>query len=638
MSIPCFARNSMKNPLFATLALACAPSLLLAQNVPTGFTIDTLVASGLSSPNDVCFLPDGRALIANSGGSVSLYAGTSTTAIPIGTVPSVASGSEEGLLSIAADPGFASNGHFYVYYSSAVDAFMHLDRFTCTGDLANPASTNLQFTAASRHIVLGTLLDNASNHNGGSLRFGPDGKLYLCVGDDAIACNAQNPNMQVGALMRLDVSGLPAGPSLALPSFATLDPGNNPLSHNNDFTQLVIAHGLRNPFRMEIDPITGNVYLGDVGANQVEEYSEYVYPTFGGLQLVNFGWPWREGNVTGGTCGGNPPPGLTDPIAWQAHGSGWSAVMGGARYRNLGKPRDFGAAYEGSAFFFDYYAGDVRRLVHNGSSWQPAPAVPGQPSAANWAQNFYNITSLRLGPDGALWITSHASNALQRVRPTSSAVSTVAVFGADQRSPAGEAFPLPLVVRVLDAQQNPMAGAVVQWSTNGPATLSASNPSFTDANGYASTLVTATGGGVIAVTGASPGALTNATFPLFARELTTATGPGFLQVAIANATSAVPANVPYVLFLSFPGSPSLPTILGPLCIDPTWPLAFVIEDGLGVFGGVSFSGTGGIGSPSLLKVYALPPGIFSGLQMSFQAIGFDPLTGWFRTNCATRAF
>jgi hypothetical protein len=90
--------------------------------------------------------------------------------------------------------------------------------------------------------------------------------------------------------------------------------------------------------------------------------------------------------------------------------------------------------------------------------------------------------------------------------------------------------------------------------------------------------------------------------------------------------------------LSFPGSPTLPTIVGPLCIDPTYALAVVIEDGVGAFGFVSFSGTGGIGNPSLTKVYTLPPGLFTGLAIRFQAVGFDAIDGWFRTDCHTRQF
>ena len=98
-----------------------------AQTVPTGFVIDTVIPSGLNAPLDFCFLPDGRCLIANRAGAVSVYAGGS--AVTVGTVPNVESGGERGLLSIAADPNFPTNGQIYVYYSSTLDAFMHLWAF-----------------------------------------------------------------------------------------------------------------------------------------------------------------------------------------------------------------------------------------------------------------------------------------------------------------------------------------------------------------------------------------------------------------------------------------------------------------------------------------------------------------------------
>ena len=182
---------------------------------------------------------------------------------------------------------------------------------------------------------------------------------------------------------------------LTLPSFATLDPGTNPLSANNDFSQLVIAYGLRNPFRMEIDPWTGSLYIGDVGENTEEEYSEYVYPA-GALPLVNFGWPWREGPIAGpGGCGGSTPAGLTEPLASVSHSASWQAIMGGARYRNQGGVSDFGPAYAESAFFLDYAFGELRRLEHAGT-WGPSPAVPGQPSSTNGCTGFKRSTSRRL--------------------------------------------------------------------------------------------------------------------------------------------------------------------------------------------------------------------------------------------------
>ncbi|HEX6812789.1 MAG TPA: PQQ-dependent sugar dehydrogenase [Planctomycetota bacterium] len=626
-----------RSSLVTSLLVVSLATPVLAQTVPTGFVVDTLVSTGLSTPNDCCFLPDGRALIANSGGGVSIYAGT--TAVAIGTVPNVEAGGERGLLSIAADPAFPLNGHVYVYYSSTLDTFMHLDRFTCTGDLANPASTNVAFAAASRHVLLGALPDAAGNHNGGSARFGPDGMLYVTVGDDANACNAQSTTSQVGCLLRLDVSTRPAGGSLVLPAFSALDPGSNPLSASTDFSQLVIAYGLRNPFRMEIDQLTGNLYIGDVGAGAMEEYTEYVYPT-GPLQLVNFGWPWREGNQAGFGCSGSQPPGLVDPIAAVSHGGGgWAAVMGGARYRNQGGVYDFGPSYEGSAFFTDYYAGQLRRLVNTGT-WGPAPAVPGQPSATNWGTGFNSVTSMRQGPDGALWFTQHTGQGvLKRIRLLGPTNSVTAISGSGQRGPAGEAFPQPLVARVFDASSNPLPGGLVNFSVTGPGSLSTTNPVVADGNGYAQTTVTAQNlGGPITVDATTPGGITSASFGLFSRKLTATAAAQYLVLSITNQTSAQPPQVPYVVMLSFPGSPTLPTIVGPLCIDPFWALGLVIEDGTGMFNFISFSGTGGIGAPGLTKLYTVPPGLFTGQLMKFQAIGFDAVTGWFRTNCEARQF
>lgn len=609
----------------------------LAQTVPTGFVVDTLVSSGLSTPNDCSFLPDGRCLVVNSAGSVVVYVDGGTSA-SIGTVPNVESGGERGLLSVAVDPGFATNGQVFFYYSSTLDSYMHLDRFTCTGDLANPSSTNLTFAASSRCAVLSVIPDFAGNHNGGSSRFGPDGKLYQTIGDDAVMCNAQSLTSQSGCLLRLDVSGLPPGGNPTAPAYSAIDPGDNPNSAATDFSQLVIANGLRNPFRAEIDPLTGSIYIGDVGNASVEEYSEYVYPATGALPLVNFGWPWREGNIAGTSCGGTQPSGLTDPLATVTHGAGWSSIMGGARYRNLGGQYDLGAAYEGNAFYLDYYAGQLRRLVESGGVWSAAPAVPGQPNATNWGTGFLNVTSLRLGPDGALWFTQH-NNTLKRVRLLGPVNSVAGVSGAGQIVPAGEPFAEPIVARVFDATGNPLPGGSINFAVGGGATLSTTNPVIADGNGYAQTTATSTStGGGATVTATTPGGITNATFGLFGRKIRALPASNLLVLTILNQTTAVPAQVPLIVMASLTGGAPLPTFLGPLCTDPFSGLTFVMEDATGAFGFASLSGTGGMGTPGLTKVYTLPPGLLTGLQLHFQALGFDPVNGVFRTDCETRQF
>lgn len=607
----------------------------LAQTVPTGFVVDTLVPSGLPTPHDLCVLPDGRCLIANKAGEVIVAAGSAIATV--GVVPNVETDYERGLLSIAADPAFANNGYVYVYYAHSGDAFLHVDRYTCTGALASAVSTNVQFVAGSRRTVLATLVDNSTNHNGGSLRFGPDGMLYLSCGEDGTPCLAQSLTSQAGCLWRIDVGALPPGGSLAQPAFTTLDPGDNPLSANLDSTQLLLAHGLRNPWRMDVDPVTGNVYLGDVGQFAMDEVSEYARPAVGALPLRNFGWPWREGTALGAGCGGVAPPGLVDPIVTVPNAA-WTTLLVGPRYRNLGGAFAFGAAYEGCLFYADHTNGHLRRLVAN-ATWTPAPPVAGQPTATEWGTGFYFMTGLRQGPDGALYFTQHPGS-LKRVRPIGPTNAITAIGGSGQRVAAGETFPEPLRVRVLDPQGNPLAGANVSFAVTGAVVLSTTNPVATDAQGYAQTIATAqaAGGGAITVTASTPGALANVPFGLFARRLTATPTGSLLVVTLTNQTDAVPPFVPYLVMLSFPGSPPLPTPWGTLCIHPAYPGALVIEDAFGLFGGVSFSGTGGIGGPGVSMVYPVPPGLLTGWLLSFQAVGFDGLSGLFVTNCEQAQF
>lgn len=617
-----------------------------AQSVPTDFLIESVVTTGLQAPIDLTFLPDGRMLIANRAGAVSVFAGGNATTV--GTVPQVESGGERGLLSIAADPSFASNGYIYVYYSSSADSFLHLERFTCTGDLANPASSNLTFAGTSRRVILSSLPDFAFNHNGGSCRFGPDGRLYLTVGDDASSCTAQSLTSKRGCLLRMDVNGLGATPSTVEPAYSLLDPTDNPNSGSAGFERLVLANGLRNPFRMEIDQATGNCYIGDVGQSSSEEYSEYVYGA-GALPLANFGWPWLEGFGSQSSCGGTAPTGMLAPIA-AVTSSTWNSIMGGPRYRNQGGPDDFGPAYEGDCFFLDFYAGDLRRITFSNGSWQPAAAVAGQ-VGANWGTGFVGVTALRQGPDGALYFCKNTSTSptsggrIDRIRPLGPVNSVLAISGGGQVQPAGETFPQPLVAQVLDSNGQPLPFGTINFAVNGGNQLSTTNPVTADANGFAQTAVTSNPntGGSITVTATTPNSPFDATFNLFARKLTATGIPGatttLLVLSATNTTQAQPAQIPYIVLMSFPGSPVLPTPIGPICTDPGYPLTVVLEDGTGAFGGVSFSGSGAIGTPSKTWLYqGIPSWLLQGQLIHFQAVGFDPITGWFRTNCEAEQF
>lgn len=630
----------MLRSLLVPLAVAAAVLAPRAQTVPAAFVIDTLVNSGLQAPHDFCFLPDGRILIANRGGAVMVFA-EGTGLATVGTVASVETGSERGLLSIEADPDFSTNGYFYVWYSSGSDSFLKLDRYQCTGQLSNPSSTALSFATSSRRAILTNIPDGAFNHNGGSARFGPDGMLYLSIGDDASACTAQSTTSSLGCVLRMNVDPavIGTGPSTVAPSFSTLDPGNNPLSANADISQLVIAHGLRNPFRMEIDQLTGNCYIGDVGLVSREEYTEYVYPSSGPLPLVNFGWPWREGTVSGSGCGGSTPPGLVAPLADVA--SPWDSIMGGPRYRNQGGPNDFGSSFEGDGFFLDYFFGELRRLDWTGTAW------PG--SATSWGSGFNAVTALRQAPDGSLWFTQHpntyatSGGFVKRIRPLGPTNSVETISGGGQRGASGETFAQPIVVRVLDPNDNPLPFGTVNFAVTGPGILSTSNPVTADANGLARTTVTATttAGGTITVSATTPGGPSAAQTTLFSRKLNITPSGSLLITSVTNATDAVPAQVPMLLMLSFPQTPLLPTFFGPVYTNPYVSSTLVLMDSFGHFplaGWSELGSTPNFGTPGLTKIYTIPAGVLTGQRVTFQVVGWDPIDGWFRTNTEVRQF
>jgi len=624
----------MSRSLLAALALAAGAA---AQTVPIGFVVDSLLSSSLNRPTDFCFLPDGRCLIAADDGTLTVYANGAYAVV--GIVPAVEFGGERGLLSLAADPQFATNGFLYVWYTSAIDDFMHLDRFALLGARNDPNSTALVLDAPSRRVVLDAIPDGANAHNGGALRFAPDGKLMVSMGDDVDACGARSPSSSLGCLMRIAVAGLPPTPGLAAPAYSQLDPGDNPLSSATDFSQLVIAHGLRNPFRFEIDPATGSVYIADVGEATCEELSEYPVVQ-GPLPLIDFGWPIREGSQPGWACPGPTPGTLTEPILAVDHvNSTWRSIIAGPRYRNPASG-GFGAAYDGDVFVTDVTGGDIRRLRHQAAGWAPAPPVHGQPDAIRWASGFQRLCALRQGPDGCLWFLANSlQGMLGRIRPNGPQAALLAASGSGQRTTAGEPFAAPLVARAYDGLGLPAAGVPVLFSAQGAAIVAATGPIATDALGFAQTNATATaagGGAVVTAINLSTGATT--TFQLFGRVLAVAHTPAILTVNVVNASAAAVPQVPFVLLTAFPGSPSLPTPIGALCIDPSYALAVVLEDGVGIFGGVSFSGGTGVGSPSLSTQYALPAGLLTGQLMRFQAVGLDPIDGWFRTNCVNAQF
>lgn len=373
--------------------------------VPDGF-VDEPVVGGLAQPVNLAFLPDGRCLVIERvTARVRVVRGGALSPLdPALTVDSVRTDNgERGLLGIAVDPGWPARPYIYVVHSHLAGPWTRLARFRAVGDVADTADGLLSFDPASRHDLLGQLPDANPVHNGGSAHFGPDGRLYVALGDDNVPCDAQEPSILRGKILRLAVDAIADGPGRD-PDLALLTPADNPfVGSASPPARLVYATGLRNPYSFAIDPLDGTLYIADVGAASFEEIDRAPH---GGL---NFQWPLYEG-----------PMRLTFPCAY-VDSSSWvppvyaydrtvgQTVIAGVLYRRppgaaIGFPDD----HAGSFFFTDFYTGILRRLVPGfGGSWVEAPAVAGQPGPLNWGQDRRWVSAFATAPDGSVHYTQN---------------------------------------------------------------------------------------------------------------------------------------------------------------------------------------------------------------------------------------
>lgn len=289
-----------------------------AANAPPSLAVQA-IASGLSSP---LFLtsPDGdmRLFVVERGGSIRIVKDGALLPVPFLDIRDrTSTDGERGLLSMAFDPAYAENGFFYVYYTD-LNGDIAIERYRVSTDPA-------QADRSSALRILSIPHPQFSNHDGGLLRFGPDGYLYIGTGDGGGAGdpfgNAQNTDVLLGKLLRIDVSGARAGSPYAVPAA-------NPFVNQAGKRAEIWAYGLRNPWRYAFDANTRLLYIADVGQDKREEID--VAPMAqGGL---NYGWNRMEGSLcfTGTNCDSS---GLTLPILEYGHDGGACAIVGGFVYR-----------------------------------------------------------------------------------------------------------------------------------------------------------------------------------------------------------------------------------------------------------------------------------------------------------------
>jgi glucose/arabinose dehydrogenase len=322
------------------------------------------------------FTPDGRLFVCQQGGALRVVKNGTLLDRPFIVLPVDASG-ERGLLGVAFDPAFTTNSFVYLYYTSKTPAAHNrVSRFTASGDTA---------LAGSETVLLD--LDNlsgATNHNGGALHFGTDGKLYIAAGENANSANAQVLTNLLGKILRIN----PDGSIPADNPFAATATGKN---------RAIWCYGLRNPFTFAFQPGTGRMFINDVGNSSWEEIDF-------GAAGVNYGWPATEGYTTN--------PAYRSPVFAYPHGSGTSAgnaIAGGAFYNP--PTGQFPASYLDDYFFGDFVNGwiNVMNLADS--------------SVRNFGSGLGSVVDLKVGADGSLFYATQGG-IIGRVQYAPTAVRT----------------------------------------------------------------------------------------------------------------------------------------------------------------------------------------------------------------------
>jgi len=353
------------------VALAVAAAAIGA-TVPAGFTDTAVVSSGLSAPTAMAIAPDGRIFVCQQGGSLRVIKNGALLSTPFISL-TVDSNGERGLLGVAFDPDFLSNHFIYLYYTATTPAIHNrISRFTANGDVV---------TSASEFVLLDLPnLSAATNHNGGAIHFGGDGKLYADVGENANGANSQSMSTILGKTLRINKDG----------TIPTDNPFYGSATGDN---RLIWALGLRNPFTFAIHPNTGRIFINDVGESTWEEINE-------GTAGANYGWNLAEGPSAN--------PAFTNPVHYYGHGPA-CAIAGGTFYAP--EMRQFPAAYVESYFFSDLCAGWIHRLDQ----------ATG-PGAVDFATGTSSPVDMLVGHDGSLYYLARApgGGVVSRIRWTAS--------------------------------------------------------------------------------------------------------------------------------------------------------------------------------------------------------------------------
>jgi len=390
----------------------------------SGFT-DTTVVTGVSNPTAMAFAPDGRLFVTLQTGQLRVVKNGALLPQAFLTV-SVDSAGERGLLGLAFDPSFATNQFVYVYYTTTANGTHNrISRFRANGDVVATGSETV--------LVDLPTLSSATNHNGGALHFGNDGKLYVAVGDNATGSNAQSMTTPFGKVLRFNPDG-------SIPT-------DNPFfGSTSGINRAIWALGLRNPFTFDVRRTTGAILINDVGNSAWEEVD------VGGAGR-NYGWPTTEGATTN--------PSFTSPLFTYPHASGTDggcAITGGAFYDP--QTVQFPASYVGKYFFADYCNGWMRKLD------------PSTGAATVFATGLNAVVDIRVGPDGALYYLARGNGSIGKISFPTSQPPAIASQPSSLTVPVGAAA-------TFSVSASGSAPLAYQWQRNGTNISGATAASYT---------------------------------------------------------------------------------------------------------------------------------------------------------------
>ncbi len=349
--------------------------LLEQRTVPVTFSQDgflaTTVASDLRSPISMDIAADGRVFFTEQTGTLRVIDQGQLVEQPVLRVD-VDTYFERGLLGVAVSDDLVTNPFVYVYYTpvhpEGTTATGRLSRFRLIGNQAEPGSEQVLFEVPGFQ---------SGHHIGGSLEFGPDGKLYLGIGDDGVQLEeSQNLGTLFGSVLRLNPDG-------------TI-PADNPFTEQLQGPNRAIwAYGLRNPFTLAFDSLSGRMFINEVGGNAFEEINE-------GMSGANYGWPRNEGLVD--------EPGYTSPLLAIAHNgseAGGFAIAGGAFYNP--SESQFPQSFLGRYFYSDYVLGKTRW-------YDPITAESGA-----FATELPFPVDLEIAPDGSMYVLARGVSNIDAV-------------------------------------------------------------------------------------------------------------------------------------------------------------------------------------------------------------------------------